>query len=107
MAGRNNGTLVCVPTVAKTVEEMLRDVDRAKASGADAVEIRLDHLAAFSPRRDLELLLRARPLPFIVTYRCALASASPLIILDLPFPESRELSRLFGGRFMRAPNSFI
>ncbi|CAA6654210.1 unnamed protein product [Spirodela intermedia] len=48
---------------------MLDDVGRAKASGADVVEIRLDHLAAFSPRRDLELLFRARPLPFIITYR--------------------------------------
>uniref|UniRef100_A0A1D1ZK98 Bifunctional 3-dehydroquinate dehydratase/shikimate dehydrogenase, chloroplastic n=1 Tax=Anthurium amnicola TaxID=1678845 RepID=A0A1D1ZK98_9ARAE len=69
MAGRNNPTLVCVPLVAKTVEQMLSDMIVAKAAGADLVEIRLDHLAAFRPRQDLELLLRARPLPALVTYR--------------------------------------
>ncbi|MQL84345.1 hypothetical protein Taro_016848 [Colocasia esculenta] len=69
MAGRNNSTLLCVPLVAKTVEEMLIDIGRAKAAGADLVEIRLDHLAAFSPRQDLERLLRDRPLPALVTYR--------------------------------------
>ncbi|MQL84348.1 hypothetical protein Taro_016852 [Colocasia esculenta] len=69
MAGRNNSTLLCVSLVAKTVEEMLIDMGRAKAAGADVVEIRLDNLAAFSPRQDLERLLRDRPLPALVTYR--------------------------------------
>ncbi|XP_078440173.1 dehydroquinate dehydratase, putative / shikimate dehydrogenase isoform X2 [Wolffia australiana] len=69
MAGMNNETMVCVPTVAKTVDQMLNDVGRAKAAGADVVEIRLDHLATFSPRRDLETLLKGRLLPFIITYR--------------------------------------
>ncbi|THU61586.1 hypothetical protein C4D60_Mb07t24880 [Musa balbisiana] len=62
-------TLLCVPLVAKTVEQMTADMAAAKASGADLVEIRVDHLSAFLPGRDLPLLLRDRPLPALVTYR--------------------------------------
>ena len=76
MAGRNNETLVCVPTVAKTVAQMLNDVARAKEAGADVVEIRLDHLSVLRPRLDLETLLKDRPLPYIVTYRYCIGSNS-------------------------------
>ncbi|CAL9210643.1 unnamed protein product [Musa hybrid cultivar] len=62
-------TLLCVPLVAKTVEQMMADMAAAKASGADLVELRVDHLSAFLPGRDLPLLLRDRPLPALVTYR--------------------------------------
>ncbi|URE16513.1 Bifunctional 3-dehydroquinate dehydratase shikimate [Musa troglodytarum] len=62
-------TLLCVPLVAKTVEQMTADMAAAKASGADLVELRVDHLSAFLPGRDLPLLLRDRPLPALVTYR--------------------------------------
>ncbi|XP_028554264.1 bifunctional 3-dehydroquinate dehydratase/shikimate dehydrogenase, chloroplastic-like [Dendrobium catenatum] len=62
-------SLVCVPLVAKSVEQMLSEMATAKVRGADVVEIRLDHLASFEPRRDLDLLLRNRPLPALVTYR--------------------------------------
>ncbi|URE13627.1 Bifunctional 3-dehydroquinate dehydratase shikimate [Musa troglodytarum] len=54
-------TLVCVPLVA--------EMAAARARGADLVEIRLDDLAVFHPRRDLQLLLKNRPLPALVTYR--------------------------------------
>ncbi|CAL9153078.1 unnamed protein product, partial [Musa hybrid cultivar] len=62
-------TLLCVPLVSKTVEQMVADMAAAKACGADLVEIRLDHLSNFDPRRDLQLLLDDRPLPALVTYR--------------------------------------
>ncbi|WOL18861.1 bifunctional 3-dehydroquinate dehydratase/shikimate dehydrogenase, chloroplastic [Canna indica] len=62
-------TLLCVPLVAKTVEQMVSDMATAKASGADLVEIRLDHLSDFDPMRDLPQLLGDRPLPVLVTYR--------------------------------------
>ncbi|XP_010914407.1 bifunctional 3-dehydroquinate dehydratase/shikimate dehydrogenase, chloroplastic isoform X2 [Elaeis guineensis] len=62
-------TLLCVPLVAKTVEQMAADMAAAKAAGADLVEIRVDHLSTFRPREDLEFLLKGRPLPAIVTYR--------------------------------------
>ncbi|KAJ8470414.1 hypothetical protein OPV22_024757 [Ensete ventricosum] len=62
-------TLLCVPLVAKSVEQMMADMAAAKAHGADVVEIRLDHLSDFEPRRDLQLLVGDRPLPVLVTYR--------------------------------------
>ncbi|XP_031486136.1 bifunctional 3-dehydroquinate dehydratase/shikimate dehydrogenase, chloroplastic-like [Nymphaea colorata] len=61
--------LLCVPLVASSVEKMLLDADRAKASGADVVELRLDCLKNFQPRQDLGVLLREKKLPTIVTYR--------------------------------------
>ncbi|KAK8946981.1 hypothetical protein KSP39_PZI007122 [Platanthera zijinensis] len=66
MAG---ATLVCVPLVAKSVEQMVSDMATAKARGADVVEIRLDHLTNFEPSRDLVFLLRECHLPSLVTYR--------------------------------------
>lgn len=62
-------TLLCIPTIAKTVEEMLGDAAAAAAMGADLVELRLDHLSSFQPRPDLQRLLSSRPLPVLVTYR--------------------------------------
>ncbi|KAL4202573.1 hypothetical protein AMTRI_Chr02g221780 [Amborella trichopoda] len=64
-----NTTLLCVPLISHSVEDMLVQMNRAKASGADLVEIRLDHLEAFRPSEDLQRLLRDRPLPALVTYR--------------------------------------
>ncbi|XP_068658361.1 bifunctional 3-dehydroquinate dehydratase/shikimate dehydrogenase, chloroplastic isoform X2 [Aristolochia californica] len=62
-------TLLCVPLISKTVDKMLLEMGRAKISGADIVEIRLDHLSGFNPSTDLEILLKDRPLPALVTYR--------------------------------------
>lgn len=64
-----NGCFICAPLVPKTVPEMLHQMHLAKAQGADVVELRVDHLTLFSPDTDLPLLLSARPLPVIVTYR--------------------------------------
>jgi Type I 3-dehydroquinase len=62
-------TLLCVSSIAKTVEEMVGDMAAAAAMGADVVELRLDHLSSFQPRSDLERLLTNRSLPVLVTYR--------------------------------------
>ncbi|KAF3330288.1 bifunctional 3-dehydroquinate dehydratase/shikimate dehydrogenase [Carex littledalei] len=62
-------TLLCIPSVAKTVEEMAGDMVAAAAMGADVVELRLDCLFSFQPRSDLERLLTNRPIPALVTYR--------------------------------------
>lgn len=64
-----NPTLICVPIMAESVDKMLVDMAKAKASGADLVEIRLDSLNDFSPYRDLQALLTRCPLPSLVTYR--------------------------------------
>nr|CAB3473160.1 unnamed protein product [Digitaria exilis] len=62
-------TLLCVPLVAPTVEEMLADAVAAAAAGCDLVEIRLDFLQGFRPREHLPILLRGCQLPALVTYR--------------------------------------
>jgi len=62
-------TLVCVPLVARTVEEMVADAAAAAAAGSDLVELRLDFIQGFRPREHLPQLLRGCPLPVLVTYR--------------------------------------
>lgn len=62
-------TLLCVPSVANTADEMAADMAAAAAMGADVVELRLDCLSSFQPRSDLERLLTNRPIPTLVTYR--------------------------------------
>jgi len=62
-------TLVCVPLVARTMEEMVADAAAAAAAGSDLVEIRLDFIQGFRPREHLPQLLRGCPLPVLVTYR--------------------------------------
>lgn len=62
-------TLLCVPLVARTVEEMVADAAAAEAAGGDMVEIRLDFIQGFRPHEHLPPLLRGCPLPALVTYR--------------------------------------
>ncbi|KAK4855366.1 hypothetical protein QYF36_006495 [Acer negundo] len=64
-----NPTLICVPIMAESVEKMVFDMNKAKASGADLVEIRLDCLNGFSPREDLQALITQSPMPTLFTYR--------------------------------------
>ncbi|KAJ4844675.1 hypothetical protein Tsubulata_018293 [Turnera subulata] len=66
---RNNTTLICVPIMADSVDDMLVAMARAKSSGADLVEIRLDSLNRFTPREDLKTLVKSSPLPTLFTYR--------------------------------------
>ncbi|XP_054807326.1 bifunctional 3-dehydroquinate dehydratase/shikimate dehydrogenase, chloroplastic-like isoform X2 [Prosopis cineraria] len=66
---RKNGTLICVPIMGESVDEMKIDMRKAKASGADLVEIRLDSLKNFYHIEDLNSLIKERPLPAIFTYR--------------------------------------
>lgn len=66
---RRNSTLICAPVMGESVDQMLRQVRQAKELGADLVEIRLDYIKNFSPRQDLETLIKRSPLPTLVTYR--------------------------------------
>ncbi|XP_077232468.1 dehydroquinate dehydratase, putative / shikimate dehydrogenase isoform X2 [Tasmannia lanceolata] len=66
---RMNSSLICVPLVSKSVDEMLIGMVQAKDSGADVIELRIDYLESLRPRSDLEILLRDKPLPVLVTYR--------------------------------------
>ncbi|KAJ6380135.1 hypothetical protein OIU76_016733 [Salix suchowensis] len=64
-----NSTVVCAPLMARSVEQMVIDMQRAKAQGADAVEVRLDFIDSFQPSPDLETIIRNKPLPVIIVYR--------------------------------------
>lgn len=66
---RRNQTLICAPLMADTVDQMLGLMLKAKNSGADLVEVRLDHLKSFNPSSDIEILIKHCPLPTLFTYR--------------------------------------
>lgn len=62
-------TMVCAPLTAESVEQMLTDMEKAKSEGADVVQIGLDCIKNFQPQKDLEILLKNKPLPVIILYR--------------------------------------
>jgi 3-dehydroquinate dehydratase/shikimate dehydrogenase len=66
---RSQRCLICTPLIAKTVNEMLFQLQLAKESGADVAELRVDHITDFDAETDLPVLLKDRPLPVIVTPR--------------------------------------
>lgn len=66
---RKNSTLICAPLMGDSVDRMLIDMNKAKSSGADLVEFRLDSLKSFDPRKDIEILIKRCPLPTLFTYR--------------------------------------
>lgn len=66
---RRNSTLICAPIMAESADQMLVLMKKAKELGADLVEVRVDFLKNFNPRRDLEVLIRQGPLPTLITYR--------------------------------------
>lgn len=79
-AMRKNQTLICAPIMADSVDQMLILMQKAKTSGADLVEIRLDSLKSFNPRHDIDALIRQCPLPTLFTYRFQfLISASKFV----------------------------
>ncbi|PRQ49087.1 putative shikimate dehydrogenase, 3-dehydroquinate dehydratase [Rosa chinensis] len=49
---RKSSTLLCAPIMAKSVANMVVDIGRAKAVGADLVEIRLVHLKVFNSNEE-------------------------------------------------------
>lgn len=62
-------TYIVTSVTASTVAGFLLEIFEAAASGVDIIELRLDFLTDFDPERDLDTILSASPLPFIVTYR--------------------------------------
>ncbi|KAI9099122.1 hypothetical protein K1719_024889 [Acacia pycnantha] len=66
---RRNSTLICVPILSHSVDEMLIQMRKAKDIGADLVELRLDFLNHFNPPQHLQSLIKHRPLPTLITYR--------------------------------------
>ena len=61
--------LICTSVTATTMTAFLAEIKEAEASGVDVIELRLDFIQGFEPERDLEALMAACTLPYIVTYR--------------------------------------
>lgn len=68
-AMRRNQTLICAPIMADSMDQMLILMQKAKTSGADLVEVRLDSLKSLNPRTDIDTIIRQCPLPTLFTYR--------------------------------------
>ena len=66
---QRNSTLICVPIMAESVDQMLDQMQQAKDVGGDLVEIRVDFLKNFIPKQDLDILIKRSPLPTLVTFR--------------------------------------
>lgn len=67
MAFKKN-LLVCTQLQCETMEEMLASMEKAKAEGADLVELCIDSMS-FSHTSEVEKLIKQRALPAIVSYR--------------------------------------
>jgi len=66
--------LVAVSCTSPDLPAFLAEIREVASSGADVVELRLDLLADFDPKRDLDAILdgaRKSGLPYIVTCRAA------------------------------------
>ncbi|XVF42545.1 hypothetical protein PTKIN_Ptkin01aG0372000 [Pterospermum kingtungense] len=66
---QRNSTLICVPIMAESVDQMLVQMRKAKEVGGDLVEVRVDFLKNFVPRQDLDILIKQAPLPTLFTFR--------------------------------------
>lgn len=62
-------TMICAPLMGHSVEQMVGDMYKAKAQGADVVELRLDCIKNFKPQQDLKFLLNNKPLPVVIVCR--------------------------------------
>lgn len=66
--GFKNKLLVCATIECETKEEMGNSMEKAKEEGADLVELCIDSLS-FNHISDVEILLKQRTLPAIVSFR--------------------------------------
>ncbi|KAI7756574.1 hypothetical protein M8C21_009884 [Ambrosia artemisiifolia] len=64
-----NSTLICVPIMADTLDQMLIHMNSAKSCGADVVEIRFDSLKGSGTHEDIKTLVESCPVPMVFTYR--------------------------------------
>lgn len=72
MAFKNN-LLLCTPLECQSMEEMQASMEKAKAEGADLVELCLDSMS-FSHISEVQKLIKLRTLPAIVSFRYLLCS---------------------------------
>lgn len=69
--GGGERCLICTSVTANNLDDFIGEIHEAVNAGVDVVELRLDFLRGFDPAQDLDIIMQACPLPFIVTYRPA------------------------------------
>jgi 3-dehydroquinate dehydratase/shikimate dehydrogenase len=79
MAFKNN-LLLCTPLECETMEEMQASMEKAKAEGADLVELCLDSMS-FSHISEVQKLIKQRTLPSIVSFRYVPPHPHPLFFV--------------------------
>lgn len=60
---------ICTSVTASSLDAFLEEIREAIATGVDIVELRLDFLKDFDPTKDLDRIMAACSIPYIVTYR--------------------------------------
>lgn len=65
----NDSIMICGSLTSQSVGEIVSDMHQAKAQGADLVEVRMEYITNFHPRRDLQTILTNKPLPVLIVYR--------------------------------------
>uniref|UniRef100_A0A383V933 Uncharacterized protein n=2 Tax=Tetradesmus obliquus TaxID=3088 RepID=A0A383V933_TETOB len=61
--------LICTSITAASMDAFLQEIAEASATGVDIIELRLDFIKDFEPTKDLERLMAACSMPYIITYR--------------------------------------
>ncbi len=64
-------TLICTSVTADSKAAFLAEIGEATAAGVDLLELRLDFLKDLDVSRDLEEIMKACTIPYIVTFRPA------------------------------------
>ncbi|PON47806.1 3-dehydroquinate dehydratase type I [Parasponia andersonii] len=88
-----NSTIVCAPIMAESVDKMVIEIGRAKDSGAELVEIRLESLKVFDPHQDLQTLIKGSTLPTLLTSSYISVSWHQSLyrdLLELPLRKSQH-----------------
>jgi hypothetical protein len=62
-------TLICTSITAPSMDSFLAEMQEATGTGVDILELRLDFIKDFNPEQDLERLMKACTIPYIITYR--------------------------------------
>ncbi|XP_022642542.1 bifunctional 3-dehydroquinate dehydratase/shikimate dehydrogenase, chloroplastic isoform X3 [Vigna radiata var. radiata] len=73
MGSANQVFNICAPITNEqqsvSVEQIVNNMNHAKAEGADTVEVRLDCITSFHPLLHLKIILQNKPLPVLIANR--------------------------------------
>lgn len=65
----SQSSLICTSITADGMQGFLEEIKEAAATGVDLIELRLDFIKDFDPSKDLQTLMSACTVPYVVTYR--------------------------------------